>query len=264
MRCKPTVVTTAVVALTGACAGPLGTVRVGADHFSMSWPGALPAPALSGDTATYAEVIPGADLRVRVDRDGFSEVLVVKTREAARDPRLARLRFATSGTKPANGDLFHVGAPMMWDGAAASDGEDPTSDADRPGRAAKRAPMALAVAPSELVVTPDPALLSTGTLPLYIDPSVSAGRLHWTMINSTFPNQQYWTYDRAGHLKVGFTNDPQNMVYRPRFDFDTSQWRGKHVPGAVCSGGPSECGSCPNSTSARHLHDCSTSASNRR
>src|SRR5256885_2835300 len=176
--------------LSGGGAGPLGTVRVGADHFSMSWRGTLPAPTLSGDTATYAEVVPGADLRVRVDRDGFSEVLVVKTREAARDPRLARLRFATAGTRPANGDLFHVGAPMMWDAAAApaplaaqaTDGAEPASDADRPGRAARRASMAMTVSPSELVVTPDPALLSTGALPLYVDPAVSAGRLHWTMI----------------------------------------------------------------------------------
>lgn len=67
--------------------------------------GVLPAPVLSADTATYAEVLPGVDLRVRVDRGGFSEVLVVKTRDAARSPAMARLRFATSGTQPANGPL---------------------------------------------------------------------------------------------------------------------------------------------------------------
>jgi hypothetical protein len=248
--------------LSGGGGGPLGTVRVGADHFSMSWPGALPAPALSGDTATYAEVLPGVDLRVRVDRDGFSEVLVVKTREAARNPKLAQLRFPTSGTRPANGDLFHVGAPMMWDAAApgplaadgtATDGTEATSDADRPGRAAKRAPMAMKVSATELVVTPDASLLSSGTPPLYIDPSVSAGRAHWTMINSTFPNQSYWSYDRNGHLKVGFTNDPQNMVYRSLFDFDTAQWRGKHVLGATFSADLIHSWSCTNSTTELHL-----------
>src|SRR5439155_9973871 len=107
--------------------------------------------------------------------------------------------------------------------------------ATQPGSGAKRGAMDVQLAGTDLVVTPDPAVLSTGTLPLYIDPAVSAGRLHWTMINSTFPNQSYWSYDRAGHLKVGFTNDPQNMVYRSLFDFDTSQWRGKHVLGATFS-----------------------------
>lgn len=48
---------------------------------------------MRGDTATYRDVLPGVDLRVTAQALGFSEVLVVRTRQAAADPRLARLRF---------------------------------------------------------------------------------------------------------------------------------------------------------------------------
>src|SRR6266542_4248465 len=201
---------------------------------------------------TCALPISGVDLRVRAERTGFSEVLVVRTREAARDPRLAQLRFRTSGTWPAvrlgaapgtaavvdaaGNPVFRMGAPMAWDSTVDAHpdparGDSPTSDANQPGSAARRAPMGVRVSGTDLVVTPDPDLLSSGQLPLYVDPSVSAGRWHWTMINSTFPNQSYWSYDRSEHAKVGFINTPQNMVYRSIFDFGTDQWRGKHVLG---------------------------------
>ncbi|MFD0479756.1 hypothetical protein ACFQ0B_75140 [Nonomuraea thailandensis] len=49
----------------------------------LGWTGALPKPTLSGDTATYPEVMPGVDLQVTADVDGFSHLLVVKSRAAA-------------------------------------------------------------------------------------------------------------------------------------------------------------------------------------
>src|SRR5437762_1265175 len=253
---------------------PLATLSYQGQRFGLSWPGTLPAPTLAGDTATYAEVLPGVDLRVRAERTGFAEVLVVKTREAARNPKLAQLRFHTSGTQAAvkpgrtsgavdvvdagGNPVFRMGAPMAWDSAPAvhpdpASAEPSTSDADRPGSGAQRGAMGVQVSGTDLVVTPDPALLSAGTLPLYIDPSVSPLRWHWTMINSTFPNQSYWSYDRASHMKVGFTNDPQNMVYRSIADFDTSAWRGKHVLSAVFSADLVHSWSCSDSTTELHL-----------
>ena len=45
-------------------ADPLVTLRQESATVSLSWPAALPAPSVEGDTAVYAEVLPGVDLRV--------------------------------------------------------------------------------------------------------------------------------------------------------------------------------------------------------
>jgi hypothetical protein len=80
----------------GGDAPMLAMTRAGR-RMSLSWPGTLPVPELDGDTAVYRGVLgPDVDLRVRVTAEGVSHVLVVKTPEAARDPRLTELRFGLS------------------------------------------------------------------------------------------------------------------------------------------------------------------------
>lgn len=58
----------------------------------MTWPGTLPAPTLSGNTATYA-VRTGVDLKVTVTPEGVSQQVVIKDRAAAADPALAKRTF---------------------------------------------------------------------------------------------------------------------------------------------------------------------------
>ncbi|MFM9662815.1 hypothetical protein, partial [Streptomyces scabiei] len=80
------------------------TMRRAGREFALTWPyGKLPAPSVDGDTATYAEVLPGVDLTVRAEADGFGHLIVVKTPEAAADSRLARLDLGmtTDGLKVA-------------------------------------------------------------------------------------------------------------------------------------------------------------------
>jgi hypothetical protein len=246
------------VTLSGGGTGAFATVHAGAEHYSLSWPTALPAPTLSGDTATYADVLPGVDLRVRVDRYGFSEVLVVKSAAAARNPALTKVRFGTAG--PA-GSAFHIGAPLMWDSTPASGadpgtGDVPDSDASRPGRSARRAPMAMQVTSRELAIVPDAVLLTAPGLhyPLYLDPSVSVGGT-WTMINQRFPDQSYWSYDRNSHAKVGYSTDPNVgwVRYRSIWQFDTAPWRGRHVLGAKFSADLIHSWSCTDSQTELHL-----------
>src|SRR5215469_7253697 len=48
----------------GGASVPLVSLGAGQDRLSLSWPGPLPAPRISGDTAIYPAVLPGVDLTV--------------------------------------------------------------------------------------------------------------------------------------------------------------------------------------------------------
>ncbi|MBX6723138.1 MAG: hypothetical protein IRY92_07865, partial [Dactylosporangium sp.] len=82
--------------------GPLARLSQGDRELSMSWPTRLPVPILERDTAIYRGVLgPDVDLRVTASALGFSEVLVVRTRQAAANPALAKVQFglATKGVR---------------------------------------------------------------------------------------------------------------------------------------------------------------------
>ncbi|BBC35730.1 hypothetical protein SGFS_070240 [Streptomyces graminofaciens] len=97
----------------------------------LSWPGDLPSPQLDGDTATYANVLPGVDLRLGAQGDGYTQLLVVKSAEAAASEELAELRLQmdtrgldvheTNGggleavDKGAGTAVFEAPEPVMWD-----------------------------------------------------------------------------------------------------------------------------------------------------
>ncbi|MFE0732947.1 LamG domain-containing protein [Streptomyces antibioticus] len=152
------------------------TMRRAGREFALSWPyGDLPAPKVEGDTATYAEVLPGVDLTVRAEADGFGHLLVVKTPEAAADSRLARvdLGMNTDGLKVAEdaagaivaedavvgGTVFEAGRPAMWDSAAV---EESASRKQGPKAVAKALKSAAAATLSGPQAAPEPALEGPG------------------------------------------------------------------------------------------------------
>ncbi|MEV0566864.1 LamG-like jellyroll fold domain-containing protein [Dactylosporangium sp. NPDC050588] len=229
-------------------AGPLVALRRGDASLSLYWPTVLPTPTVSGRTATYAEVLPGVDLQLAASVEGFSEVLVVKTAAAAANPALETLRFRTTVTgvqlrAGAGGSvaavdakgvaLFASGTPAMWDSSGGS-----TAVAAQPAATARTAAMPLVLDGDTIVVQPDLATLRSPsmTFPVYIDPSFGASA--WTMINSRYNNQSYWSYDRndcpspyssVQCAKVGYTDEGLTMTYRSIFRFPTSGYTGKHV-----------------------------------
>ncbi|MGW6792374.1 LamG domain-containing protein [Streptomyces chartreusis] len=122
----------------GKASEPFVTMQRAGREFALTWPyGKLPAPRVEGDTATYVDALPGVDLTVRAEADGFGHLLVVKTAEAAAEPRLGRidLGMSTKGLKVAEdaagaivaedavvgGTVFQAGAPEMWDSAAVAE-----------------------------------------------------------------------------------------------------------------------------------------------
>jgi hypothetical protein len=82
--------TTVDVRLSGGGDNAMLSLSRSGRRMSLSWPGKLPVPVLTGDTAEYRGVLgPDVDLRVRVTAEGVPHALVVKTPSAAADPRLA-------------------------------------------------------------------------------------------------------------------------------------------------------------------------------
>ncbi|TDC00115.1 LamG domain-containing protein, partial [Actinomadura bangladeshensis] len=89
--------TTVGLRFSGGGSGPMVRMTRAGRTLALTWPTPLPEPVLDGDTATYRGVL-GADvdLLLRAEADGFAHTLVVKTAEAAKDPRLARLALSLS------------------------------------------------------------------------------------------------------------------------------------------------------------------------
>ncbi|MFF4831685.1 LamG domain-containing protein [Streptomyces sp. NPDC001315] len=128
------------IAFSGGGDQPLVRLEQAGRELSLSWPGKLPAPVLDGATATYPSVLPDVDLQVRADIDGISQVLVVKSAQAAANPKLAELRLAMDADgmtvgetadgglaatdSGAGGTVFEAPRPLMWD---SSKGTDPAT-----------------------------------------------------------------------------------------------------------------------------------------
>ncbi|MFD3626928.1 LamG domain-containing protein [Streptomyces sp. NPDC058698] len=162
----------------GQTGRPFVTMQRAGREFALSWPyGDLPEPRVDGDTATYVEVLPGVDLAVRAETDGFGHLLVVKTREAAVDPRLARLDLGmkTVGLKVAEeesgaivaedavvgGSVFQAGKPAMWDSAAVEE----TAAREEGPKAVAKALKAAAAGPVDTAATMETASPTVTTGP---------------------------------------------------------------------------------------------------
>jgi hypothetical protein len=194
--------------------------------------GNLPEPVLHGNVATYPEVLPGVDLQLKADVDGYDQVLVVKNREAAANPELAKLRFplTTDGadvSADAAGNLRATGA----DGKLELVGNTPTMW-DAPKKANVKA-MATTVSKAAVTVVPDQKMLAdpATVYPVYIDPGVTAARSNWAMVDSAYPSQVYW--NSTGEAISGTTDGGTNK-YRAFFDLDVGSTpiAGKYIVSA--------------------------------
>jgi hypothetical protein len=120
----------------------LVTLSTGGHDIVLTWPSAIPTPVIDGSRALYPEILPGADLVLTADDGGFAQLLVVKTRQAAADPRVAQLSYGlsspdlsfsldpTTGIVSADdtdGEEVAVSpTPLMWDNSgtpALTDGQ---------------------------------------------------------------------------------------------------------------------------------------------
>ncbi|MFG1653765.1 LamG-like jellyroll fold domain-containing protein [Micromonospora sp. NPDC049275] len=227
-------VTTNPIRVSAGGSAPLAEMTSGDRALSVTAPLPLPAPTLSGPTATYAEVLPGVDLTVRVTTEGsFSHVFVVKNRQAAADPRLAALDLGTAtkgvtlaadtagnitGRDRAGRTVLTASAPAMWDSARGASTRTGTGERQSastpggPGRGARTAAIGVQVGAGKLRLTPDRAMLSdpAAVYPVYIDPtfnwsSVGPKMSGWASISYQHQSTNYWknTPDPIGRMQVG-------------------------------------------------------------
>ncbi|MDN3024439.1 LamG-like jellyroll fold domain-containing protein [Streptomyces sp. S.PB5] len=241
---------------------PLITLERAGRKLSLSWPTALPEPVINGATATYPSVLEGVDLQVKADVDSASQVLIVKTPEAAANPKLAELRLAmdadgmdvrtTAGgglaavDKGAGGPVFEAPRPMMWDsskGASARAARTAVGSLAKaggpshgPGESAKVAPIGVSVPSGDdaLVLKPDQELLKSATFPVYIDPqwySPKAGS--WTFVSRYWASSPQWKFNGNSDSGMGYCAGDARCapedVKRVFYTVPTSRFAGKSI-----------------------------------
>ncbi|MCX4237244.1 DNRLRE domain-containing protein [Streptomyces sp. A15ISP2-DRY2] len=248
----------------GGGSAPLVRMTKAGRTLELSWPDQLPVPELVGDTATYSDVLPGVDLRLGAQEDGFTQLLVVKSAEAAASEGLAELRLqldaegmnvqetSSGGLEAvdvgAGGAVFEAPQPMMWDSSpgaqqsarAQAGAESRVAGAEgEPGAAesGKLAPVAVEVVSGqdELVMTPDAGVLKGGdtVYPVFIDPQWhSPDASAWTMASEYWASSPQWKFNGESDAGMGYCGwayckpyDTKRLFYR----IPVSKFAGKSV-----------------------------------
>ncbi|WP_165960245.1 LamG-like jellyroll fold domain-containing protein [Actinocrispum wychmicini] len=242
----------------GGSTGPLVKVGHGAAEVGLTWDGVLPEPVLDGPSATYPEVWPGVDLKVTADTVGFSEALVVKNAEAAKNPKLGKVTFGTytkntavrgaagkgraraadgtaTGIEVVDGTgevVFTGDATRMWDSSGRG------SERDRQGGSAegtRRGVMRNEVTPAGVTISPDAAFLSDKDtrFPVYLDPEYLCSNTSWcgmqhrVVVQSGFPGAH--NFDGLDDLKAGYETLDRAGVSRSYIQMNTAPILGKRI-----------------------------------
>jgi hypothetical protein len=263
---RPTAPAVDVAFSAGGAATPLVTITRGQQSYSLTAPWALPVPTLSGSAATYASVLPGVDLVMSAVPDGFTENVVVKTREAAANPELDALRFPISAqgltarqlpgggasmVDPAGHAVFTTASAVQWDstpapappngqnlgpaaGAMSAAAGAEADDVGQPTPGAKTAVMNVAVDGSMLTVTPDQGFLDdpATVYPVVLDPpTVEASLTGWTSLWSNESTTSFWKTEHS--LGVGYDAYVDNKKVESLYQFNTYRAVGKKILGAT-------------------------------
>ncbi|MFI2301977.1 LamG domain-containing protein [Actinacidiphila glaucinigra] len=254
------------VSFSGGGAGN-GMLRIakGDKALGLQWPDDLPVPVLGGSTATYPEVLPGVDLQLTATVEGYREVLVVKSAQAAANPSLEHIQFKASGTgvelTPGAGGgvravdddgnaVFKGSAALMWDSAGpatasalgtgaktaaptlqmVSGEQEPET---QPGDGDATAVLPVGLADGAVSVRPDLDLLrgDATVYPVRIDPAIGLNASERTVLSSD--GDHFWQFDGdygVGNCSaVGPYYCGSNYTNRMYYEFSPARLSGKYV-----------------------------------
>ena len=174
----------------GGSAAAVRAVLPGGRNLVLSWLSSLPRPTLSGDTATYPGVLPGADLVVTAKPSGFELSVLLRQRPSVAFgslrlpldiPGASVATTAAGGLVVTDSSTHEVIAegptPMVW--GADRDGNG------LPGHVAKLGLSVVAdKAGTALLLAPDMAFLADPAVqyPVTIDPSLTYNRASDTYV----------------------------------------------------------------------------------
>ncbi|MER7969131.1 FG-GAP-like repeat-containing protein [Streptomyces sp. NPDC096080] len=229
--------------------GPLATITRDGRSISLSWPTPLPQPSISENTATYPNVLPDVDLKLRAGASGFAQLLVVKTAQAAANPELQAISYKMSSdglavtadehgnlsaVNPGGQEVFTAPTPRMWDSSTGTGsqaqaqtlrtagdpvaGPEPTDEFE-PAAGAQQAAMPVDVTDGRLTLTPDAGVLrgEDTTYPVYIDPYVEGSRYSWTIAYKKYPNSSFfngagWSGGKTTTARAGYENETNGLA----------------------------------------------------
>ncbi|WP_255637910.1 LamG-like jellyroll fold domain-containing protein [Amycolatopsis sp. DSM 110486] len=250
----------------GAGSATKPIVQAGEDGTAvgLKWTSDLPEPTLSGDTATYSEVLPGVDLTVKAATEGYTENLVIKTPEAAQNPQLHDVPFGlythnatvsvaegdgrgtpaqtapTDGleVKNSSGEVIFAGdASRMWD----SSGEGSTAEQQLgEGGGRREAVMDFALTSDKVTISPDEAFLADPKTkyPVSLDPDnwcTSCGIQSHVVVQSGFPTAHNWNASTGdlSNLKAGYEDYDSAGTSRSYIQMNTSRLGGTVIKSAT-------------------------------
>lgn len=241
--------------------GPLVAMDKSGRKLALTWPGTLPEPVLEENTALYKAVLPGVDLKLIAEVNGFAQHLIVTTPEAAANPALKSIKLGITADgvtlddtaadqllakDPAGNVVFSAPQPKMWEQPPVDETEPAPTPVAKSATAMntlaagdaeetpRDAPVGADVTGSTLTLTPDPALLATATqFPLVIDPVFSGGqRATWAVVYSAeeyaeFPEGSGWkSSNPADEPRIGFNGTGDTRSF---FAMDISGLKGATV-----------------------------------
>jgi hypothetical protein len=236
LRVDPAVGITTVATVVDIVVSPGGAgafvqaTSLSGGSISLIWPDPLPLPVLEGAVATYADVFDGVDLQVTAGADSFSYSLVVRSAQAARDPRLSRVQVevqadglqisvtddgAVVARDPDGATVFSSAGAYMWDSSEPAPPIDPqvlnAPGGDLPGADPGRvAEVETGLDGNRLWIVPDQDMLSDPAteFPVTIDPTFTASKMAWAVVgDGQYADTTWWNdgaWPRAEGLRIGF------------------------------------------------------------